>query len=102
MTTATKRITVATVKSFIRKNRANLLVTVKSKFDSMEDMVTYRKGSTFHTAKPNGRGEDDKHSLGINGVWFVGRDLCEAIETDTVRGFEVYNCCGTWQVAVAK
>jgi hypothetical protein len=115
MTTATQtKITVATVKSFIKKNRTSLLLEVKSSFDSMQDMVTRCEGG-FREATPrtyysqDARGyvavaEDCKNSLGINGIWFVGgsRDSCSRFETETLIGFEVSNCCGTWKVAIAK
>ena len=114
MTTATaKKITVATVKSFIKKNRAALLVRVKSSFDGMQDMVDTCDDQRFkpaqcveyyctETHKYIPVAAENKHSMGIMGVWFCGRDMCNAFETETVRGFEVYNCCGNWFVAVAK
>ena len=114
MTTATaKKITVATVKSFIKKNRAALLVRTKTAFDGMEDGVRecdnreytpaqcreYYCNETFkYVLVPL----DNTHSMGIIGVWFTGRDRCSAFETETHRGYEVYNCCGNWMVAVAK
>jgi hypothetical protein len=114
MTTKTKKITVATVKSFIKKNRSRLLVEVQSSFDGMQDMVTRCEGG-FREATPrtywsqDARGyvsvsEDCKNSLGINGVWFVGgsRDSCSRFETETLIGFHIYNCCGSWKVAIAK
>jgi hypothetical protein len=115
MTTATqKKITVATVKSFIKKNRSRLMVEVKSSFDGMQDMVTRCEGG-FREATPrtywsqDARGyvavsEDCKYSLGILGVYFVGgsRDSCSRFETETLVGFEVSNCCGTWKVAISK
>jgi hypothetical protein len=114
MTTATaKKITVATVKSFIKKNLSALMVRVKSSFDGMQDMVTENECSGFSPAQCRDYycnetfkyvpvSADNKHSMGIMGVWFTGRDRCHAFETDTHRGFEVYNCCGNWFVAVAK
>ena len=114
MTTATtKKITVATVKSFIRKNRAALLVKVRGEFNGMEDMVTQTEESEFSPAKSKTRWSSElsefvadtaecKNTLGVNGVWFCGRDMCSAFESETHRGFRVYNCCGEWCVAVAK
>ena len=113
MNTATKKITVATVKSFIRKNRSALLVRVKSSFDSMQDMVDYCDDQQFNPAqcreyyctqtnKYVPASADNKNTMGIIGVWFCGRDLCNSFETETHRGFEVYNCWGNWFVAVAK
>ena len=117
MTTTTtmtdKKITIATVKSFIRRNRSTLLVRVTSAFDGRQDGVRDHVASDFAPAMcretychETGRyvpaAADSKDSLGIMGVWFTGRDSCRRIETDTVRGYEVYNCCGTWSVGVSK
>ena len=114
MTTATeKKITVATVKSFIKKNRTALLVRTKTAFDGMQDGVRECDSNEFtpaqnrevwchDTSRYVARTIDCKNSMGIIGVWFTGRDRCSAFETETHRGFEVYNCCGNWMVAVAK
>ena len=114
MTTATaKKITVATVKSFIKKNRTALLVQTKTAFDGMQDGVRECNNREFipaqcreyycnETFKYVPVPSENKHSMGIIGVWFTGRDRCSAFETETHRGFEVYNCCGNWMVAVAK
>ena len=42
------------------------------------------------------------NNLGVGGVWLVGqsRDRVQAFESDGLRGFYVYNCCGSWTVAV--
>ena len=113
MTTATqKKLTVATVKSFIRKNRDLLLIETKSHFDGMQDMVTECEGgfgpvvARSYYDSETGRevevSKDCKSTLGIRGVWFCGRDWVSRFETETVEGFEVSNCCGTWRVAKAK
>ena len=110
----TKRITIATVKSFIRKNRANLMIRVKSRFDGMYDCVAdcpnddgfeparEQARSAFYVIDDNGE-RTDKHTLNIQGVYFVlGRDYCKAFENEEFVGYEVYNCCGNWFVAVRK
>lgn len=115
MTTATaKKITIATVKSFIRKNRVQLLLKVESNFDGMQDMVTQSDDAAFRPAEDRTKWDCEqnayvptrqncKNSLDINGVWFTnGGDFCKVFETDKLRGFEVSNCCGNWIVAVKK
>ncbi len=114
MTTATKakKITVATVKSFIRKNRSNLLIQVCSSFDGMQDMVIESKSGfqpiearTCYDHRTNTYVQTDQNSsdhMGINGVWFTGRDFCNAFENDLVIGYEVSNCCGSWRIAITK
>ena len=112
-TTATKRITIATVKSFIRRNRASLLVRVKSCFDGMDDCVRDNADSEFapavarewychDTQKFFACSPEHKETLGLVGVWFTGRDTCEKLETEEFFGYRVRNCCGTWFVAIAK
>ena len=110
-----KRITIATVKSFIRKHRdAGLMIEVKSDFDGMQDGVRETRGgftpvraATWYDRESNQYVEasrDNSNSMGINGVWFVlgSRDWFSRFETETMTGFEVSNCCGKWRVAVAK
>ena len=111
-TTATKKITIATVKSFMRRNRASLLVRVKSCFDGMDDCVRENTDSVFapavarewychDTGKYIACSPDHKETLGIVGVWFTGRDCCDEIDSEEFFGYRVSNCCGTWFVAVA-
>jgi hypothetical protein len=118
MTTAietSKKITVATVKAFIRKNRATLNTMVKSGFDGMQDCVVGASCPQFKPATAKTYfchdlrdivevGHDCKYSLGVKGVYFVGQsgNWCKAFENDKFKGYEVYNCCGNWIVAVAK
>lgn len=100
MNQAAKKITAATVKSFIKKNRANLFINVKSDFDGMTDSVE-RRTDGFKKAKEEAHHEA---TLGIEGVWFVGssRDYFTAYETATMTGYEVSNSCGTWICAIEK
>lgn len=97
--------TIATVKSFIRHNRPHLLIRVRSDFDGMTDCVRQNHGATW---RPPMRNEDsaswdNKYTLGVSGVWFVGRsrDYVNAINETGLTGYEVSNCCGSWAVAVA-
>ena len=91
--------TVATLKSFIRKNRENLLVKVRSEFDGMIDGQQWHKGAEFEPAKPS-----DKvfsNNLGISGVWLVSsRNWVSQFEENGLHGFKVSNCCGSFEFAV--
>lgn len=94
------KTTVATLKSFVKKNQANLLIKVESSFDGMTDSVE-RVNMPF---KPIVKSTIDcSNNLGINGVWLVGssRDSVRPIEENGVRGFEVYNSCGSFKIGVA-
>jgi hypothetical protein len=100
-TTAQKKITLATFKSFIRKNAVSLFVNQKSSFDGMVDCVTACEGG-FTRAEAEDKFES--HSLGLRGLWLVGssRDYFRAYEDEKFVGIEVTNCCGRSIVAVAK
>ena len=94
------KATLATIKSFIRKNRENLLVAEKSHFDGMVDCVMPTGDKTFapaHTAE-----YPCDNNFGIAGVWFVfgSRDWITPFEKDGLRGFNIYNCCGECEIAV--
>lgn len=91
------KITLATVKSMIRKN-PNLYIKVGSKFDGMVDMVTTVKDSFA----PIERTDNSDRTLGIMGAWFVGgsRDSFYSYSDNQFDGVRVYNCCGEFVLAV--
>ena len=93
------KITVATVKSFIRKNRTNLLVNQTSDFDGMVDCV---RPCDTGFLPANDAFNPCSNNLNIGGVWFVGgsRDYCSAYDNGGVKGFRVFNCCGSFIVGV--
>lgn len=92
-----RKITLATVKSMIRKN-PNLYIKVGSKFDGMVDMVTTVKDSFT----PIDRTDNSDITLGIMGAWFVGgsRDSFYPYSDNHFDGVEVVNCCGKFTLAV--
>jgi len=99
-TNTAKKITMATVKSFIRKSGDNLYVNIKTEFSGMSDGCEQNhKGfykavkSTFH-----------KQDLGVSGAWIVGssRDYFQKYEDETFTGIKVSNCCGRFILAVKK
>jgi hypothetical protein len=91
-----KKITLATVKSFIRKNSDRLFCKVGSRFDGMTDCVQEVENSFTQIAAEN--------ALGIRGVYIVGgsRDHFWAFENDTFTGIEISNCCGRGILAIRK
>lgn len=100
--TPTKKITLSTVKSFIRKNKDNLFLNLKSSFDGMTDMVETCKNSSFKKATETTG--NLSYTLGIAGTWFVGssRDYFSQYEDDQFTGIKVYNCCGSFILAIKK
>ena len=98
------RITLATIKSFIKKNRANLYINQKSRFDEMIDCVTSTGNDDFELAQVPDVRSNHKECLGIKGAWFVfnSRDYFKKYEDNKFTGFEVSNCCGSFILAIPK
>lgn len=96
------KITLTTIKSFIKKNQGKLYISNLRSFDGMVDGEKECSDKSFRPA------ETDTHhptnSLGIKGAWFVfgSRDSFQAIEEEGYTGFRVYNCCGSFKLAVKK
>lgn len=107
--TATAKITRATFKAFISRNRERLLIRCESSFDGMTDCVEQNHGAQFKPAQPPQPGEfgtnpANENTLGIRGVWLVGqsRDYFRGFSEGELSGIHVYNCCGSFTVAVRK
>lgn len=87
-----KKVTLATIKKFVRDNKDNLYFKLKSSFDGMTDCVEQRE-SGWRKVTPDLENING-YTMGIDGAWFVGssRDYFTPIE----NGYEVYNCCGSF------
>ena len=96
---ATKKITKATFKSFIKKNEGKLFTVRKTRFDGMTDSVE-NTGSEISPAVKTESHVD--HTLGLAAVWLVGggRDYFSHYEKNGFVGIEFYNSCGSGIVAV--
>lgn len=97
-----KKITRATLKSFIRKNREKLLIKVTSRFDGQTDGVESIPNAKFVPAESTVF--DPSYTLGISGVWVVGgsRNSFSHFEDEGHVGIRGYNCCGAFVVAIRK
>src|SRR5690349_4320372 len=95
------KVTLATLKRFVKKNRENLWINVKSYFDGMIDGTAYNHDG-FKKAGKSDYPHSFEHDLGISGAWFVGRsgDYFKAYDKDGFKGYEVYNSCGCFILAV--
>lgn len=96
-----KKFTLASAKAFIKKNRAKLLIKVKSSYDGQVDGVEYNSNAQFVPAVNSDYAHEN--NLGINGVWFThsaNSFYPMQKEDGTVVGFECYNCCGSFVVKV--
>lgn len=91
---ATKKITLATLKSFAKRNKENLFSKEESSFSGMSDMVEQLPGAKFSKVEIKEPGNYWK--LGIEGIYLVGssRDYFTLYEDAIYIGIEVYNSCG--------
>lgn len=106
------KITLATIKRFIKANRAALHICTQSRFDGMTDGVEQCRDQPFRLAvAPDYSGRafkaseyDRDNRLGIAGAWFVfeSRDSFTAYDDGKFAGFRVYNCCGSFVLAIPK
>ena len=96
--------TLATVKAFIRKNRAALMISTETRFDGMTDGCERCADRSFTPALTPEEGRNHSNTLGIQGAWFVfgSRDSIEAFDDGTFAGYKIYNCCGSFRLAVRK
>jgi hypothetical protein len=97
----TKKITLATVKSFIKKNNGQLFINVKSEFDGMVDGCV-SKFDGFVKAEQETKMIDA--TLGIKDAWFVrdSNDYFKPYETENLKGIEVMNSCSHFILAIVK
>lgn len=98
---ATKKITLATLKSFAKRNENNIFFKVKSDFDGMTDCVQSVKSNwqKSEIVEPN-----NYYQSGIKGIYTVGssRDYFGIYEDEKYFGIRVSNCCGSSILAVKK
>ncbi len=94
-----KKATIATLKSFIRKNREHLLIKEHSRFDGMYDCVMQNENAGF---SPITETDFHQNNLGIAGVWIVhgSGNWVRPFSEGGLQGYNVYNCCGEFTVAV--
>jgi len=98
-----KKITRATLKSFIKREHKNnnLFVKTKSSFDGMVDCVMATSDDFRKVEEIN---FDDSHTLGLKGLWLVGesRDYITEYSDDNYIGYYISNCCGSSIVAMKR
>lgn len=96
-----KKITKATIKSFIKKNQHKLFIKHTYKFDGMQDMVDKCENAGFSIVQHMDVSSPQfDYRLGIKGAYFVSGSRFYAYEQDGFVGFTVYNCCGEFIIAV--
>ena len=94
--------TMATVKSFIKKNQGKLYIKNLSDFDGMVDCVMPCDDKGFRLAQAPEVGRNHENCLNIRGAWFVlgGGDRVYEFSDGQFEGYEIYNCCGNFFLAV--
>lgn len=98
----TKKITIATLKSFAKRNCDNLYVKNLSHFDGMTDCVEQVENQEW--LKTEIIENTNYYRTGIKGVYTVGssRDYFSKYEDANYIGIEVYNSCGSAILAIKK
>lgn len=92
--------TVAHLKKFVRDYRDVLEIRCESDFNGMSDCIEHNPDAKWQPATE--RDSVPEHTLGVRGVWIVGRsrDRISYFSSKGRVGFFVYNCCGSFTVAV--
>lgn len=100
--TTEKKITLSTLKSFVRKNSGRILVKVTDDFDSSVDGVRPTGDNSFTPARPSNF--TDSQNLGIAGIHLVlsSRDYFRSYSDGQFEGISVSNCCGAFTLAIKK
>ena len=100
MTNANKKITLATVKTFVRKTVGKgLCVKANARFNGMTDGIESVVDSYRSVASAQ---MSDDTTLGIDGAYFVcgSRNYFYVINTADWFGFQVSNCVGIFELVI--
>lgn len=97
------RITLATIKKFIRENSNDLYAKCTSSFDGMTDCVEKRNEDfvKVDSKKIDLKKETD---LGIERLWFVrcSRDYFKPYSENGYTGYCISNSCGNSVIAIKQ
>ena len=99
-----KKITRTTIKSFIKKNFDDLYISTRSRFNGMIDCVDACEDQSFRKVERDNRERFHDNSLGIKDAYFIGhsRDYFQPHNLDGFKGYEIYNCVGSFILAVKE
>lgn len=102
-TATTKKITLSTIKKFIRDNSSNLYANCTSSFDGMTDCVESRNDG-FTKVDQSKIDFSKEQDLGIERLWFVrdSRDYFRPYDKDGFTGYVISNSCGSSIIAIKK
>ena len=99
-----KKITRTTIKSFIKKNFDDLYISTRTRFNGMIDCVDAGADHSLHKGERDERERFHDTSLGIKNAYFVGnsRAYFQLYDLDGFKGYEIYNCVGSFILAVKE
>jgi hypothetical protein len=94
-----RKITLTTLKSFIRKNENQLFLKIKSKFNGMVDGVDEVE-DTFRQVQVDKKSKNIS-TLGIQGIFVDNnsKNYFTKFENNNFEGIEFDNCCGRFILA---
>jgi hypothetical protein len=97
---ATKKITLATLKSFAKRNAEHLYAKENSSFSGMSDMVENLTDPKWNKSAVTS--DTGYYRTGIQGIYTVGssRDSFGIYDDGEYFGITIYNCCGDSILAV--
>lgn len=103
-TAATKKITKATFKSFVKKNLGKLYIRKESDFNGMTDGTDFYRDAKFVEVDCSKFNIENDNNFGLRGVWLVGSSNNYFSRVDTAEhfGIHVYNCCGSFDLVIKK
>jgi|TARA_R100001530_G_scaffold43354_1_gene32970 hypothetical protein len=101
------KITLTTVKSFIKNNKGKIFISTLNRFSGMTDGIEPCNDKGFYLAdqtdpKQLEHGRDN--TMGIKNAYFVfdSRDYFSIYEDDQFNGYEVSNCIGNFILAIKE
>jgi hypothetical protein len=97
------KVTKATLKSFVKKNRNQLYINVKSVFSGYTDGLESQNAG-FKKIEFEGFEATAEHTLRIKGLWLVngGGDRFHEFDDGEYTGIEYHNACGHGILAIKK
>lgn len=98
-----KKITLSTIKKFIKENSTNLYANCTSSFDGMTDCVESRNGG-FIKVDASKIDFSKEQDLGIERLWFVrgSRDYFRPYSENGFVGYVISNSCGASIIATKQ
>ena len=102
-----KKITLTTIKKFIKENKGKIYIKNISHFNGMTDGIDNCENQNFYLSeqteiKQKQYGRDN--TLGLKGAYFVfdTRDYFNTFNENNFKGFTISNCIGHFVIAIKE